>query len=126
MIFTGNAANRYSVTSHGRFDSLRLDPELLDERPPLFRIGLHQCVHGLWGLSFGQKNFAHEIGKSRLHGRVGQCLDGGRIEPADYLLRRTLWRESAYQAEYESSGNPISAKVGSSGACGKRASLVTA
>jgi hypothetical protein len=61
------------------------------------------------------------------HHRIGQGFHGRCIELADDALRPILLgARSPYQAEYESAGGPISAKVAISGANAQRVSAVTA
>src|SRR5215469_10436672 len=57
------------------------------DQQPFWVYGRDRCP------SFARENHAPKIGKPRPHGWIGQCLDGGRIEPADDLLRRAPWRE---------------------------------
>jgi hypothetical protein len=42
--------------------SFRLDPELLDDRPPFFCIGFLQGAECLWRLLFARENILAEIG----------------------------------------------------------------
>src|SRR6266481_3352079 len=71
-----------NLKSLGRCGSLRLDPQFLDDRPPPLGIGLHKRAECLRCLSLARKNFHSEIGETRSHRRIGQCLDGSRIELA--------------------------------------------
>src|SRR5262249_17167992 len=73
--------------------SFRLDPKLLDERPPFLDLGLLECAERLRRLLLARENLIPEIGIPRSHQRIGQCLSGGGVEPVDYLLRRAFWRE---------------------------------
>src|SRR5215467_94264 len=73
--------------------SFRVDPELLDDRPPFLGIGLHQSAERLRGLPLARKNVVSESDETRPHRWIGQCLDGRRIELADDVLRRAPGRE---------------------------------
>src|SRR5262249_3349514 len=73
--------------------SFRPDPELLDERPPLLGSGPHQRAECLGCLSFPRKNVQSEIDETRLHGRLGQCLHGPRIDLANDVPGRAPGRE---------------------------------
>ena len=106
--------------------SLRLDPELLDDRQPFLGIGLHHRAERLRRLPFTGKNVKSEIGEARSHGGIGECLHGRRIELADDVPRCAPGYENPRQEEIDSAGSPISAKVGMSGATATRVSLVTA
>jgi hypothetical protein len=75
------------------FGSLRLDPELLDERQPFLGVGFHKCVERLRCLSFPRENLHSETGEPRSHRWIGQRLHGRRIEFADNVPWRTPGRE---------------------------------
>ena len=106
--------------------SFRLDPELLNERPPFLGIGLHQRPERLWRLSLVRKNVVSETGDPGSHRRIGQRSHSRRIELGDNVLRRASGREKPVPAGVESAGSPISAKVGISGATVERISPVIA
>ena len=105
---------------------LRLDPQLLDDRPPFCGIRLHQPVKRLRCLSVARENLLPEIGELRSYGCIGQCPHNRRIEFGDDVSWRAFGRKKPPQAEKENEGSPISAKVGMSGASTERVSLVTA
>jgi hypothetical protein len=79
---------------------LCLDPELLDERPPFFDIGLLQCVESFRCLSLTWENICSNFNVSRTHCRIGQCLHGRSIEPGDDLLRRVLFPGGSLDQSY--------------------------
>src|SRR5271154_5347608 len=79
--------------SHHPFCLPRLNPQLLDDRPPFLGIGLHQRAERLRCLLAGRKNLAPEFDDSRAHRWIGQRLNGGSIEPADYFPWRSPRRE---------------------------------
>src|SRR5271168_3442861 len=71
--------------------SFRLDPQLLDDRPPFLGIGLLQGGEHLRRLSLSRKNLQPEIDEPRAHSRVGR--HSCRIELTDDVLRRAPGRE---------------------------------
>src|SRR6266566_2375777 len=73
--------------------SFRPDPQLLDDRPPFFGIGLLHCGQCLWCLFLARKNLQLQSSEARSNRRIRQCLDGRRIEFGDDVLRRALGRE---------------------------------
>jgi adenylate cyclase len=79
--------------------SFRLDPEFLDERPPFLDLGLLECGERFRRPLFAWENLIPDIGKPRWHRRIGQSLDGGRVQPVDYLLGRTFWRKKPLPTE---------------------------
>jgi hypothetical protein len=62
--------------------SSRVDPELLDDRPPFLGISLHQRAKHLRRLPLARDNLKPEIGEARPHRWIGQCLDGPRLGAA--------------------------------------------
>src|SRR5271170_7428289 len=72
---------------------LALDPQLLDDPPPFFCIGLHKRTEGLRCLSLARENLHSELNELRLDRWIGQCLHGRRIELVDYVPWRVPWRE---------------------------------
>src|SRR5215467_7757389 len=86
---------------HDRFGSLRPNPELLDERPPLLRIGLCQPGECLRCLLVRREGLHPEIGEPR---QIGW--------PIALLLRWQLcgeWGKRAYLMERSVFGLPASA-----------------
>jgi hypothetical protein len=63
-----------------------------------------QRTERLRRLPLARENLRSEIGKARLHSRIGQRLHGGGIELGDDVLWRILWRETREPAGNESSG----------------------
>ena len=112
------------MTPTGLCGSFRLDPKLLDDRPPSLGISLLQGFERLRRLSVARDNFQPEIGKTSAHTRNGQGLYDRTIEVADNIVRRAPGRP--YHATQRRVGSPISLKVGTSGASTERVSLATA
>jgi hypothetical protein len=100
-----------SLQLQGR-NSLGLDPELPDDRPPFLDIGFHQCCKGLRCLALAWKNVLPKIGEPRSHYRIGERLHSRGAELADDLLRRIPGTKSPNQNDMESAGRPISRNVG--------------
>ena len=71
----------------------RLDPELLDERPPFLGIGFHKRAERLRCLWLARENVRSEIDQPRSHYGIGQCLHGRRVEFSDNLLWCAAGRE---------------------------------
>src|SRR5207245_1622598 len=94
IIRRGSAAiQRRSPNYSENASLLRPDPELLDERPPLLRIGLHKRTERLGCLPLARDNVHAEIGDPGSRRRIGQRSYGRRIELADDVLRRAPGRE---------------------------------
>ena len=80
----------FPLTGHGIF---RLEPGLLDDRPPFFGIGFNNRAESLRRLLLARENLLPEIGEPRSHRRIGQRVHGRRVELGDDVLRRALGRE---------------------------------
>src|SRR5262249_40704626 len=89
---TGPPASRETASS------LRLDPQLVDERQVFLGIGLYQSVARLRRLPLARGNVHAEIGDPGSNRRSRQRSHGRRIELADDILRRALWREKCEPA----------------------------
>src|SRR5271169_4901562 len=63
--------NSVAKTPNGSPCSFRLDPELLDDRPPFFGISLYQRPKRLLRLFFARKNLHSEVEQPRSHRRIG-------------------------------------------------------
>src|SRR5262249_17230178 len=85
----------------GPTDAALLHPysRLLDDWPPLPRIGLHQRVERFRGLLLARENLQAQRGEAGLHGRVRQRLHRGRIELADHVNRCAFRREETEPRE---------------------------
>ena len=115
------------VSTFGLAHSLRLDPELFDERPKSLGIGFYQRAERFRRVLLARENLRSNIGETGSDHWVGQCLNGRRVELGDDVLRGVpLGAKNPYQLDWESAGSPISEKVGMSGATARRVSLVTA
>jgi hypothetical protein len=68
-------------------------PKFLDDRPPFLGASLHHRAKRLQCVLLARENFNPEIGEARSHHWIGKCLHGRRIEFADDVLGRALWRE---------------------------------
>jgi transposase len=72
--------------------SLALDACCLDDRPPLFDLGLVVGAKRLGRLLLARENLLCEIGEPCPHVRIGQGVHGRGIELGDDVLRRRLGR----------------------------------
>jgi hypothetical protein len=64
------------------FSSLRVDPQLLDDRPPFLGIGFHERAERLRHLLFARENFSPKIDQPRTYCRIGQRFYRRGIELA--------------------------------------------
>jgi hypothetical protein len=78
------------ATTHG---SLRPDAGRLHDWPPFLCVGLLHGGDRFRGLLLSRKSLASELGKSRLHHRIGQRLHDRRIELVNDIPWRALWGE---------------------------------
>ena len=69
-----------------QFDSLRLDPKLLDDWPPFLRIGLLQSGEGFRRLLFAGEYLQPEFDQPRLYCRIDEGIHGRRIELTDDIV----------------------------------------
>ena len=86
------AADRLAVPCTPRV-SFRPDPQLLDDRPPFFRISFHERAERLRRLLFARENFLAELGEPGSH-RWRSCPHGHRSKEC-FRARDTLQGRSA-------------------------------
>src|SRR5947208_748498 len=70
--------------------SLRPDVRRLDDRPPLFDLGLLLCGKRLRGLLVARPDFLTHVGKAPAHRWVGQALHDRGMKGSEDILRRAL------------------------------------
>ena len=75
-------ADRSAAPCTPRF-SLRLDSQLLDDRPPFLGIGLLQSAKRLRRLLFAWENLVPDIDEARSHSGIGKGRDRRCIELSD-------------------------------------------
>jgi hypothetical protein len=76
------------LTQTGPSRSLRLEPKLLDERPPFLGIGFAEGTQRLRGLAFARINLKAEIGQPRAHALIRQRFNNLRRALRQFLLCR--------------------------------------
>src|SRR5262245_63092538 len=96
---------------------LCLEAGLLDDRPPLFDLGLLASSKGLRRLLLTRKNLHTDVGKTRTDRCIGQPIGDRCTELSDNFLWRSLWRPKttpARNVEPRQSGLIHSRNVGRS------------
>jgi hypothetical protein len=73
--------------------SLRLDPKLLDDWPPLFNISLLQTPQSFGRLLVLRNNLPSEVDEPRSRRGISQGVNDSSIKSTDYVLGRALWGE---------------------------------
>src|SRR5262249_7684053 len=86
--------------------SLRLDPKLLDDRPPFLGIGFPKGIERFRALALARIDRKAEIGQPRAHPLICQRFHCRRIELADDLLRHVLGREHCHPSRAGKRGQP--------------------
>ena len=81
-----------------RFGSLRFDPPLFDDRPPLVDVGVLRSGEGLRRLSVAREHLKAEFAKAGLRYQIGECIDRSRIQLFDDVFV-PLRAESPYLSE---------------------------
>ena len=82
------------VATFNLFGSLRLNPELLDERPKFLDTGLLQRAQCFRALLVVWNNLLPEIGQSRSRSGVSQSIDDGSIELTSGRNAVRIWADT--------------------------------
>jgi hypothetical protein len=109
-----------------RLESIDLDVGGLDDRPPLFDLGLLVRRESFRRLLLDRRNDLSKLSKRLAYRRVGERILDGAVQLGDRRLRRALRRPETNQIDTWSLGSPASSTVGMSGNCARRTGAVTA